>query len=134
MTEFLAVLLDNSSLLVLWGGALAIHWLLPIPTQLHPLHIWQQLAVLIADKVNKPDESRKQQLLSGSLAWSLMWLTVLVLLVALYQLVWIESMFHIILLWLALDWRNTAKFSKRFIHAYSQEDKAGCRQLLEAPH
>jgi len=132
MTEFLAVLLDNSSLLVLWG-ALAIHWLLPIPPQLHPLHIWQQLAVLIADKVNKPDESRKQQLLSGSLAWSLMWLTVLVLLVALYQLVWIESMFHIILLWLALDWRNTAKFSKRFIHAYSQEDKAGCRQLLEAP-
>ncbi len=76
MTEILAVLLDNSSLLVLWG-ALAMHWLLPIPTLLHPLRIWQQLAVLIADKVNKPDESRKQQLLSGSLAWSLMWLTVL---------------------------------------------------------
>lgn len=132
MTETLAILLDNSSLLVLWG-ALAIHWLLPIPAQLHPLHIWQQLAVLIADKVNKPDESRKQQLLSGSLAWSLMWLTVLILLIALYQLVWIESIFQLVLLWLALDWRNTAKFSKRFIRAYSREDKAYCRQLLEAP-
>ena len=118
MTETLAFLLDNSSLLVLWG-ALAMHWLLPIPTQLHPLHIWQQLAIVIADKVNKPDEPRKQQQLSGSLAWSLMWLTVLILLVALYQLVWIESMFHLVLLWLALDWRSTAKLSKRFIDAYS---------------
>ena len=59
-----------------------------------------------------------------------MWATVLLLLVALGQLVWIESAFQLILLWLALDWRNTAKFSKRFIRAYSREDKAYCRQLL----
>ena len=131
MTDTLAVLLDNGSLLVMWG-ALAMQWLLPIPLPLHPLSIWQQLATLIAVKVNKPDDNRKQQLLSGFLAWSLMWVTVLLLLVALDQLVWIESAFQLILLWLALDWRNTAKFSKRFIRAYSREDKAYCRQLLAA--
>ncbi|MCW8330115.1 cobalamin biosynthesis family protein [Photobacterium sp. SDRW27] len=132
MSETLAVLLNNSSLLILWG-ALAMQWLLPIPNTLHPLHFWQQLAIIIADRVNNPNDGRKQQLLSGFLAWSLMWATVLILLVALDQLVWIESAFQLILLWLALDWRNTAKFSKRFIRAYSREDKAYCRQLLATP-
>ncbi|WP_036801523.1 cobalamin biosynthesis family protein [Photobacterium marinum] len=130
MTETLAFLNENSSLLVLWG-AIAMQWLLPIPAQLHPLQLWQQLAVLIADKVNKPDDLYRQRQLSGWLAWSMMWLTVLVLLLALSQLVWIDSAFQLVLLWLALDWRNTAKFSKRFIRAFSREDKAYCRQLLE---
>lgn len=130
MADTVAVLLDNSSLLVMWG-ALAMQWLLPIPHPLHPLSFWQQLAVIVAGRVNKPDDLRKQQLLSGTLAWLLMWVTVLLLLVALDQLVWIESAFQLILLWLALDWRNTAKFSKRFIRAYSREDKAYCRQLLD---
>jgi len=132
MTDIQAVLLNNSSLLVLWG-ALAMQWLLPIPRSLHPLYIWQQLAILIAARVNKPGDARRQQILSGVLAWSLMWATVLILLVSLGQLVWIESIFQLILLWLALDWRNTAKLSKHFIRAYSQEDKAYCRQLLAGP-
>ncbi|WP_299018989.1 cobalamin biosynthesis family protein [uncultured Photobacterium sp.] len=130
MTETLAFLLDNSSLLVMWG-ALVMQWLLPIPAQLHPLQFWQQLAILVADKVNKPDDTHRQRQLSGGLAWSLMWLTVLVLLIALSQLVWIDSIFQLILLWLALEWRNTAKLSKRFIRALNREDKAYCRQLLE---
>ncbi|UTV27326.1 cobalamin biosynthesis family protein [Photobacterium atrarenae] len=132
MNELLAVLNTHHALLVLWG-ALAMQWLLPIPGPLHPLQFWQLIAQRIAERVNHPDESRQQQLLAGSLAWLLMWLTVLVLLVAVDQLVWIESIYQLILLWLALDWRNTAQFSKRFIRAYSREDKAYCRQLLESP-
>ncbi|PSW19022.1 adenosylcobinamide-phosphate synthase [Photobacterium sanctipauli] len=129
MTDAIALVTSNSSLLALWG-ALAMQWLLPIPASLHPINIWQQLATAIASKVNKLDDNTKQQQFSGLLAWSLMWLTVLILLVCLYQLVWIETAFHLVLLWLALDWRGTAKFSKRFIAAYSRENKAQCRLLL----
>ncbi|MGF1699730.1 cobalamin biosynthesis family protein [Photobacterium makurazakiensis] len=129
MTEAIALLTSSSALLALWG-ALAMQWLLPIPPLLHPINIWQQLAAAIANKVNKPDDSPRQQQFSGLLAWSLMWLTMLTLLICLYQLVWIDTTFHLVLLWLALEWRNTAKFSKQFIRAYSQENKTLCRQLL----
>ncbi|MDX1303352.1 cobalamin biosynthesis family protein [Photobacterium sp.] len=129
MTDTLALLLNNSSLLALWG-ALVIHWFVPIPTALHPLQIWQRLAIVLADRVNNPRDNRRQRLLSGLLAWGLMWVTVLILLIALHQLVWIETLFQLTLLWMALDWKYTARFSKHFISAYAKEDKNRCRQLL----
>lgn len=129
MNEAIALLTASPYLLALWG-ALALQWLLPLPAALHPLQIWQQLARAIADRVNHPDDAPRQQQLAGALAWSVMWLTVLVLLICLYQLVWIETAFHLLLLWIALDWRNTRQFSQAFIRHYSREDKQGCRFLL----
>ncbi|MGF1725994.1 cobalamin biosynthesis family protein [Photobacterium nomapromontoriensis] len=129
MTDAIALLNNNTALLAMWG-ALALQWLLPIPAALNPLQIWQQLAIAVAAKVNKTTDTPRQQQISGLLGWSVMWLTVLILLLSLYQLVWIDSAFHVVLLWLALDWRMTAKFSKQFIQAYSRENKQACRQLL----
>ncbi|WEM41919.1 cobalamin biosynthesis family protein [Photobacterium sp. DA100] len=129
MTDAIALIAENSTLLALWG-ALAVQWLLPIPTQLHPLQIWRQLALALAARVNKPSDAPQQRRLSGLLSWSLLWLTVLVVLICLYQLVWIDTAFHLLLLWIALDWRNMHKFSQQFIRAYSREDKLQCRVLL----
>ncbi|SMY37282.1 adenosylcobinamide-phosphate synthase [Photobacterium malacitanum] len=131
-SAFIASLTTNSSLLALWG-ALLLHWLLPIPHQLHPLRIWQRLALLIATRVNHPHESYSQRLLAGYLAWALMWLTALVLLIAINELVWYSTLFQLTLLWLALDWHHTADLSRQFNHAYNRHDKNHCRQLL-APH
>ena len=129
MTDAIALIASNSTLLALWG-ALALQWLLPLPSQLHPLIIWRQLALALADKVNKPNDAPQQKRLSGLLSWSLLWLTVLIVLICLYQLVWIDAAFHLLLLWVALDWRNMHKFSKQFTRAYSREDKQQCRELL----
>lgn len=129
MTDAIALIAGNSTLLALWG-ALALQWLLPIPSQLHPLQIWRQLALALANKVNKPSDAPQQKRLSGLLSWSLLWLTVLIVLICLYQLVWIDTAFHLLLLWIALDWRNMRKFSKQFVRAYSREDKLQCRVLL----
>ncbi|MGR5064126.1 cobalamin biosynthesis family protein [Photobacterium sp. DNB22_13_2] len=129
MTDAIALIAGNSTLLALWG-ALALQWLLPIPSQLHPLKIWRHLALSLASKVNKPNDAPQQKRLSGLLSWSLLWLTVLIVLICLYQLVWIDAAFHLLLLWFALDWRNMHKFSKQFVRAYSREDKLQCRALL----
>ncbi|PSU46112.1 adenosylcobinamide-phosphate synthase [Photobacterium frigidiphilum] len=132
MTNSWSILLDNASLLALWG-ALVIHWFFPIPTAIHPIHICQRFAILLADKVNNPNDNYKQRLFSGTLTWALIWATLLILLIALYQLVWVDVLFQLTLLWIALDWRNTAKLSQHFINAYAKEDKVRCRQLLEYP-
>ncbi|KHT61737.1 adenosylcobinamide-phosphate synthase [Photobacterium gaetbulicola] len=129
MTDAIANIAGNSTLLALWG-ALALQWLLPIPAQLHPLQIWRQLALALASRVNKPSDTPQQRRLSGILSWSLLWLTVLVVLICLYQLVWIDTAFHLLLLWVALGWRNMHKFSQQFVRAYSREDKLQCRTLL----
>ncbi|MCQ1058926.1 cobalamin biosynthesis family protein [Photobacterium sp. DNB23_23_1] len=131
MTDAIALIAGNSTLLALWG-ALALQWLFPIPSQLSPLQIWRQLALTLASKVNKPSDAPQQKRLSGLLSWSLLWLTVLIVLICLYQLVWIDVTFHLLLLWVALDWRNMHKFSKQFVHAYSREDKLQCRALLDS--
>ncbi|PSU90347.1 adenosylcobinamide-phosphate synthase [Photobacterium kishitanii] len=131
-SAFIASLVTNSSLLALWG-ALLLHWLLPVPHQLHPLRIWHRLALLIASRVNHPHENHSQRLLAGYLAWALMWLTALVLLLAISQLVWYPTLFQLILLWLSLDWQHSASLSHQFNHAYSNNNKDQCRQLLD-PH
>ncbi|MDO6704825.1 cobalamin biosynthesis family protein [Photobacterium sp. 1_MG-2023] len=129
MNDLLALLNQHPTLLAMWG-ALALHWLLPVPASFHPLHTWQQLAIQIALRVNQNTDTPRQRILSGLLAWSLMWLTVLVLLVAFYQLVWFDSLFHLVLLWLALGWKESRTFSHQFIQAYGREDKQSCRELL----
>lgn len=129
MTDAIALIASNSTLLALWG-ALALQWLLPIPSQLHPLQIWRHLALSLASKVNKPNDAPQQKRLSGLLSWLLLWLTVLIVLICLYQLVWFDTAFHLLLLWVALDWRNIHRFSKQFVRAYSREDKRQCRALL----
>ena len=131
-SAFIASLTTNSSLLALWG-ALLLHWLLPIPSPLHPLRIWHRLALLIAARVNHPYDNYAQRQLAGYLAWSLMWFTVLILLFAMSQLVLYPIIFQLTLLWLALDWQQTAHLSHQFNHAYNCNDKDQCRQLL-APH
>ena len=128
-TMIIASLTTNSSLLALWG-ALLLHWLIPIPYQLHPLRIWHQLALLIATRVNHCNESESQRSLAGYLAWILMWVTVCVLFIAISQLVWYPTFFQLILLWLALDWQHTARFSRQFNHAYNRDNNDRCRQLL----
>ncbi|MGF1685536.1 cobalamin biosynthesis family protein [Photobacterium japonica] len=129
MNDAIALLTGNTALLAM-AGALALQWLLPIPAALHPLGIWRQLSLLLADKVNNPQDTPRQQMQSGLLAGSLMIFTVLIILLCLYQLAWFDLPFHLILLWLALDWRTTAQFSKQFITAYQHEEKPRCRQLL----
>ncbi|KAB1516200.1 cobalamin biosynthesis family protein [Photobacterium damselae] len=121
--------INNSSLLIMWG-ALLLHWVLPIPTAIHPLTIWQRLAVMIAEKVNHSNDSPKQQTLAGSLAWFTLWGLALIFFIALYQLVQLDSVFQLTLLWLALDWRSIDEFGQRFTQAYQQEKKPLCQHLL----
>ncbi|GAB6261460.1 cobalamin biosynthesis family protein [Photobacterium sp. R1] len=129
MNEMLALLNQHPTLLAMWG-ALALHWLLPVPASIHPLHTWQQIAVQLALRVNKDTDTPRQRTLSGLLAWSLMWMTVLILLIAFYQLVWFDSLFHLVLLWVALGWKESHRFSQTFIQAHSREDKSVCREQL----
>lgn len=129
MNDLLVLLSQHPTLLAMWG-ALALHWLLPIPASIHPLLIWQQIAIQLAARVNKATDTPRQRILSGALAWSLMWMTILILLIAFYQLVWIDSLFHLVLLWIALGWRDSRRFSQHFIQAYSREDKASCKAQL----
>ncbi|WP_318454465.1 cobalamin biosynthesis family protein [Photobacterium leiognathi] len=129
MESLVALLTTNSSLLALWG-ALLLHWVLPIPYPLHPIVIWQRLALLIAERVNHPKENPSQRILAGSLAWFLMSGTVLILLFAFSQLVWYQTIFQMTLLWMAIDWQTSAKLAKQFNQAYNLEHKGRCRELL----
>ncbi|KXI21772.1 cobalamin biosynthesis family protein [Photobacterium sanguinicancri] len=129
MNDLLAILANNSTLLAMWG-AIALHWLIAIPQDLHPLNLWQRLAIMLASRVNKPNDNRHQRLLSGLLTWSLMWLTMLIMLIACKQLVWIDALFDLTLLWFALGWKNISQLSHQLIKAYSAENKTLCRRLL----
>ncbi|PJC86220.1 adenosylcobinamide-phosphate synthase [Vibrio sp. HA2012] len=120
---------SNGALLIMWG-ALLFHLLLPIPQAAHPAMLWRAFARILADKVNTP-ASYTQSLLSGTLAWLLMTIPALILFLALKPLVWKSELFELALLLLAIDWRNTEKFTAHFTRALSEEDKHKARKLLQ---
>lgn len=129
MEDLFNQLYSNGALLTLWG-ALLCHFLLPFPREAHPAMLWRQFAKLLADKVNT-NTSYSQSLLSGTLAFLLMMLPLLAVLIALKPLVWQPQLFELAFLLLAIDWRNTDKFTAQFIAALAREDKQQAKLLLQ---
>ncbi len=125
----ITLLLENGTLLALWG-ALLLHWVISLPPEFHPIRIWQQLCVIVAEKVNNPSDTPKQRQLSGLLAWSIMWLTVLISLVALKQFVWLDSLFNLTLLWFAIEWKHPHQLAHRLSKGIAEDRIGYCRHLL----
>ncbi len=129
MSSFLESLYGNGALLVMWG-ALLFHLLIPIPPAAHPIRFWQQLAALVASKVNSPSSSNQQQRLSGYLALLLLLVPTALVLFALESLVWKPEFYQLALLLLAIDWRSSEQYNDKLIDALAREDKANARRLL----
>ncbi len=83
MSSFLESLYGNGALLVMWS-ALLFHLLIPIPSAAHPVRFWQQIAALVAGKVNSPSSTNEQQRLAG-------WLALLLMLVPTSLVLWLLS-------------------------------------------
>ncbi|WP_394145493.1 cobalamin biosynthesis family protein [Vibrio atypicus] len=129
MEDLFHQLYSNGALLVLWG-ALFCHLILPFPREAHPAILWHKFAEQLADKVNT-NANYNQSLISGTLAWLLMIVPMLVVLIALKPLVWQPQLFELAFLLLAIDWRNTDKFTAQFVTALAREDKEQARMLLK---
>ncbi|MGR5362156.1 cobalamin biosynthesis family protein [Vibrio mediterranei] len=129
MSSFLESLYGNGALLVMWS-ALLFHLLIPIPPAAHPVRFWQQIAALVAGKVNSPSSTNEQQRLAGCLALLLMLVPTGLVLWALEPLVWKPEFYQLALLLLAIDWRNNEQYAHKLINALAQEDKANARRLL----
>ncbi|KJY90980.1 adenosylcobinamide-phosphate synthase [Vibrio neptunius] len=129
MEETFNQLYSNGALLVLWG-ALLFHLILPFPREAHPAILWHKFAEQLADKVNT-NSSYSQSMISGTLAWLLMITPMLIVLLALKPLVWQTQLFELALLLLAIDWRNTDKFTAHFVEALAREDKEHAKMLLK---
>ncbi|EGA67354.1 cobalamin biosynthesis family protein [Vibrio brasiliensis] len=129
MEDLFHQLYSNGALLVLWG-ALLCHLILPFPREAHPAILWHKFAEQLADKVNI-NSNYSQSVLSGSLAWLLMIAPMLVVLVALKPLVWQPQLFELAFLLLAIDWRNTDKFTAQFVAALAREDKEQAKMLIK---
>lgn len=125
----LDALLAHTTLLAMWG-ALLLHWFFPVPSDISPLTLWRRVADAISDKVNHAEDTPEQQRLAGALSLAIMWLTVAVLLVALKQLVWVDWLFQLLLLWLALGWKPVTNLALQIEHALSRDDKPQARTLL----
>lgn len=119
---------SNGALLVLWG-ALLCHLILPFPREAHPAILWHKFAELLASKVNT-NSHYGQSILSGTLAWLLMLIPMLAVVIALKPLVWQPQLFELAFLLLAIDWRNTDKFTGQFVAALAREDKEHAKMLL----
>ncbi|NVD07463.1 cobalamin biosynthesis family protein [Vibrio sp. JPW-9-11-11] len=128
MEDLFNQLYANGALLVLWG-ALLCHLLLPFPREAHPAIVWHKFAEQLADKVNT-NNSYQQSIISGTLAWLLMIVPMLAVLIALKPLVWQPQLFELAFLLLAIDWRNTDKFTAQFVAAMAREDKEQAKMLL----
>lgn len=129
MEDLYSQFYSNGALLVLWG-ALLFHLILPFPREAHPATLWHKFAELLANKVNN-NSSYSQSIISGTLAWLLMLLPMLVVLIALKPLVWQPQLFELAFLLLAIDWRNTDKFTAQFVQALAREDKEHAKMLLK---
>ncbi|MEX0334027.1 cobalamin biosynthesis family protein [Vibrio tubiashii] len=120
---------SNGALLVLWG-ALLFHLILPFPREAHPAILWHKFAEQLADKVNV-NSNYSQSIISGTLAWLLMLFPMLAVLIALKPLVWQPELFELAFLLLAIDWRNTDKFTAQFVAAMAREDKEHAKMLIK---
>lgn len=129
MEDLFSQLYSNGALLVLWG-ALLCHLVLPFPREAHPAILWHKVAELLAAKVNV-NNSYQQSITSGTLAWMLMILPMLIVVIALKPLVWQPQLFELAFLLLAIDWRNTDKFTHQFTAALAREDKEQAKMLLK---
>ncbi|KOO14725.1 adenosylcobinamide-phosphate synthase [Vibrio xuii] len=129
MEDIFSHFYSNGALLVLWG-ALLFHLILPFPREAHPAILWHKFAEQLADKVNN-NTNYSQSIISGSLAWLLMLLPMLIVLVALKPLVWQPQLFELAFLLLAIDWRNTDKFTAQFVAALAREDKEHAKMLIK---
>lgn len=129
MEDLFQQLYSNGALLVLWG-ALLCHLILPFPREAHPAILWHKFAEQLADKVNV-NNSYQQSIISGGLAWLLMILPMLAVLIALKPLVWQPQLFELAFLLLAIDWRNTDKFTAQFVAALAREDKEQAKMLIK---
>lgn len=128
MNAFLDQFYANGAVLILWG-ALLFHMVLPIPRTAHPAVLWQKFALLLTNKVNS-NTHYQQSIISGGIACSLMMLPAFITLLALKPLVWQPQLFDLALLLLALDWRNTEKFSTRMFALIAKEKKEKARAEL----
>lgn len=122
------IAINNSCLLIMWG-ALLLHWVLPIPTAIHPLTI---IAPSRYDRRKSQSFQRQPKATNTRRLFSMVHFVGvgLNLFIALYQLVQLNSVFQLTLLWLALDWRSIDEFGQRFTQAYQQENKPLCQHLL----
>ncbi len=128
MEEVFQSFYANGALLIMWG-ALLLHLLVPIPHSAHPITLWRKLAEQLANKVNN-NHNYSQSVISGSLALGLMLFPCLILLIAVKPFVWQIPLYELVLLIIALDWRNSETLTKQLITSISSEDKAQCRALL----
>ncbi|MDF4902517.1 adenosylcobinamide-phosphate synthase, partial [Vibrio parahaemolyticus] len=129
MEEVFQSFYANGALLIMWG-ALILHLLVPIPHSAHPITLWRKLAEQLANKVNN-NHNYSQSVISGSLALGLMLFPCLILLIAVKPFVWQIPLYELVLLILALDWRNSETLTKQLVTSISSEDKAQCRALLQ---
>lgn len=129
MEESFSHFYSNGALLVLWG-ALLFHLILPFPREAHPAILWHKFAEQLANKVNV-NTNYSQSIISGTLAWLLMLFPMLAVLIALKPLVWQAELFELAFLLLAIDWRNTDKFSAKFVEAIAREDKEQAKMLIK---
>ncbi|MFA0084222.1 cobalamin biosynthesis family protein [Vibrio sp. 10N.261.51.F12] len=130
MSSFFESFYANGALLVMWG-ALGFHLLLPIPKSAHPVYYWQRLAHLIANKVNPPNATPSQQMLSGVLALTLFIVPAIAVLIAMQSLAWQAQFYQLALLLLALDWRTNETLAQQLIQTLSHEDKVRARLILQ---
>ncbi|ROV61190.1 cobalamin biosynthesis family protein [Vibrio ponticus] len=128
MEELFTQLFANGALLVMWG-ALICHWVLPIPREAHPAILWHKFAEQLANKVNV-QSSYSQNLTSGTLAWLLMMLPMLIVLWALKPLVWQPQLYELAFLLLSLDWRNNQTFATQFTQLLADENSRAAKKLL----
>ncbi len=112
-------------------GALLAHLLIPIPSELHPINLWNQLAKVLASKVGGGDEP-SQQRLAGTLAWSLLIVPCAALFFATRNLVWQPYVFDFTLLFFALGWREQELFARQSGKLLSAQDKTQLRELLDS--
>lgn len=128
MEELYHQLVSNGALLVMWG-ALLCHWILPFPREAHPAILWHKFAELLANKVNASNHY-SQSLISGTLAWLLMMLPLLLVLFALQNIVWQPMLYQLALLLLTLGWRHNEKFATEFTQLLANENNAAAKHLL----
>ncbi|MUJ24909.1 cobalamin biosynthesis family protein [Aliivibrio fischeri] len=129
MLDKLTLFISDYSLLVLWG-ALIFHLIIPISPQFHPMSFWHKFALILAEKVNT-SRPYQQRLLSGSLAWALMIIPVIIVYIAAVPLIWNIPLFNLGLLLLSLEWRGVEKLCKDTIHAINKEDKSKAKETLK---
>ena len=130
ITPLSELLLSNNTLLSMWG-ALILHWLFPLQnSHFHPVTLWRHLAEVISEKVNKTKHSAKQQQLSGTLAFAIIYLPAFALLMLFTFAVANPAITNTVLLWFALGWKPLYDQGNKLRLYLKHAKKPAARQLL----